>query len=361
MDVLVVGGTGFVGEALSRELDDRGHDVTALSRDPSDASLPGSVRRVSGDVSDYDSIEGAFDGQDAVVNLVALSTLFRPIGGEERHFTVHRDGTAHVIRAAEAYGVPRLVQMSGLGADPEGPTAYIRAKGQAEALVRSSDLEWVIFQPSVIFGDGDEFTGAVKRLALPYITPLPSGGSTPFQPIWIEDFTPMLAEAAEGADGRGEATEGSDGRGEATARGEARPGGRDGDRDEYDGEERDDDRDDDREDHPNDKRGRLHVGQTYQIGGPEVLTLADVARLAHAADGRPVRIVPVPMPLAWVGLRILEFVPASVLDAIPLVPRMGTDQYRSLQFDSTTADNDVVAFGVDPADLKRYASYLGVE
>ena len=355
MDVLVVGGTGFVGEALSRELDDRGHDVTALSRDPSDASLPGSVRRVSGDVSDYDSIEGAFDGQDAVVNLVALSTLFRPIGGEERHFTVHRDGTAHVIRAAEAYGVPRLVQMSGLGADPEGPTAYIRSKGQAEALVRASDLEWVIFQPSVIFGDGDEFTGAVKRLALPYLTPLPSGGSTRFQPIWIEDFTPMLAEAAEGVDGRGGAT--ARGEGREKNLGEARAGDGDGNRDDCDGERRDDDLDVQLDD----ERGDPHVGQTYQIGGPEVLTLADVARLAHAADGRPVRIVPVPMPLAWVGLRILEFVPASVLDAIPLVPRMGTDQYRSLQFDSTTADNDVVAFGVDPADLKRYASYLGVE
>ena len=331
MDVLVVGGTGFVGEALSRELDDRGHDVTALSRDPSDASLPGSVRRVSGDVSDYDSIEGAFDGQDAVVNLVALSALFRPIGGEERHFTVHRDGTAHVIQAAEEHGVPRLVQMSGLGADPDGPTAYIRSKGQAEALVRASDLEWVIVQPSVIFGDDDEFTGAVRQLAPPYLAPLPGGGSTRFQPIWIGDLAPMLAEAVEGADGGGETTV-------------------EGGHQLYD-----------QEADPVDEHEDSHVGQTYQIGGPEVLTLADLARLVHAADGRPVRIVPVPMPLAGVGLGVLEFVPASVLDAIPVVPRMGIDQYRSLQFDNTTADNDVVAFGVDPEELKTYASYLGVE
>lgn len=315
MRILVVGGTGFIGTALCRELLQRGHDVTALSRDPTGTSLPTKVRTVSGDVTDFNTIQAAFEGQDAVVNLVALSPLFRPNGGNDRHYEVHRDGTENVVRAAEDHGVRNLVQMSALGANPEGDTAYIRSKGLAEAIVRSSDIDWVVFRPSVIFGDGGEFVAYTKQLAPPYLTPLPGGGRTRFQPIWVGDIVLMLADAAEG-----------------------RPP---------------DSSDDDTYD--------SHVGEIYEIGGPEVLTLADVATLAHAADGRPVNVVPIPMALAGIGLSTLDHVPESVLDALPGVPRMGSDQYRSLQFDNTTTTNDIDAFGVSTDDLTTLAEYLEVD
>ncbi|WP_299234288.1 complex I NDUFA9 subunit family protein [Natronomonas sp.] len=306
MRALVVGGTGFIGTHLCRELNERGHDVTALSRSPGDAAaLPEDVGTAMGDVTAYDSIEGSFAGAEVVVNLVALSPLFRPKGGNEAHYRVHRDGTENVVRAAETHGVRRLVQLSALGADPDGDTAYVRSKGQAEAHVRESELEWVIVRPSVVFGDGGEFVRYTKRLATPYVTPLPGGGTTRFQPIWVGDLAPMIADATEGSDGD-------------------------------------------------------HDGETYEIGGPEVLTLADVARLAHAADGRPVSVVSVPMGLAEIGLRSLDRVPGSVLDAVPGVPRMGSDQYRSLQFDNTVADNDAAAFGVEESGLRRLSAYLGV-
>ena len=295
MNVLVAGGSGFIGHVLCRELVDRGHDVTILSRSPADDDLPEGVSTAMGNVSAYDSIEGHFSGRDAVVNLVALSPLFRPSGGEEMHDRIHRLGTENVVRAAEEHDVPRLMQMSGLGAAPDAPTHYLRAKGRAEEIVRGSDLDWTIVRPSIIFGDGGEFVRFTKLVALPYVTALPGGGKTRFQPIWVEDVVPILADAA---------TEDE------------------------------------------------HAGRTYEIGGPEVLTLAEVARLAHGADGRPVNVIPIPMPLARIGL--------TVLGAIPGAP-MGADQYRSLTLDNTVAENDIAAFGVDESDLTTLREYLRSE
>ncbi|MUW15234.1 NAD(P)H-binding protein [Halorubrum sp. CBA1125] len=297
MDVLVAGGTGFIGSYLCGALVDAGHEVTALSRSPGEG--PDGVETATGEVTDADSIADAVDGRDAVVNLVALSPLFEPKGGNVMHDRVHRGGTANLVQAAEGSGVDRFVQLSALGADPDGETAYIRAKGAAEAIVRESGLDWTIFRPSVVFGDGGEFVSFTKRLKGMFapgvpLYPLPGGGKTRFQPIHVEDLVPMLVAAVE---------------------------------------------DDE------------HVGETYEVGGPETLTLREVTDLVYEAEGRDVTIVPLPMPFAKVGL--------TVLGAVPGFP-MGPDQYQSLKFDNTTADNDAVAFGVDPSEMTTLSAYLGV-
>ncbi|MCF2237539.1 MULTISPECIES: complex I NDUFA9 subunit family protein [Halobacterium] len=295
MDVLVTGGTGFIGTHLCRELDDRGHDVTAFAREPADAALPADVTRIVGDVTVKETVANAIDGHDAVVNLVALSPLFKPSGGDSRHLDVHLGGTENVVAAASEAGVEYVLQLSALDADPTGPTAYLRAKGRAEEAVRSSDLHYTIVRPSVVFGDGGEFVPFTKQLTTPYVTGLPGGGASKFQPIWVGDLVPMLADAL--------GTE-------------------------------------------------AHWGETYDIGGPDVLTLADVTRMAYRAAGKSVRVLPVPMPLAAVGL--------TLADPLPFVP-MGADQYRSLKLDNTTSANDVTAFDVDPSTLRTLAAYLGVE
>lgn len=294
MNVLVVGGSGFIGTHLCRELASRDHDVTVLSRDPGSESLPDGVDTAMGDVTAYDSIVDAFEGRDAVYNLVSPSPLFEPSGGNEMYDVIHRQGTENCVRAAETAGVDRFVQLSALGADPAGDTHYIRAKGRAETCVRESDLDWTVFRPSVVFGDGGEFLSFTRKLTPPLLAPLPGGGKTRFQPIHVDDFVPMLADSIE---------------------------------------------DDD------------HVGQTYQIGGPETIRLAEVAKLVRKARGQSVQILPIPMALAGVGL--------SIADAIPGVP-MGRDQFRSLRFDNTTGENDVDAFGVAPEDLTTLSAYLGV-
>lgn len=338
MNVLVTGGTGFVGSYLCDELAERGNEVTALARHPEEAEFERDVETVEGDVTDYDSIEGHFAGQDAVVQLVALSPLFEPSGGAEAHYEVHVGGTENAVRAAEEHGVERFVQQSALGADPDGDTAYIRAKGEAEAVVEDSSLDRIVFRPSIIFGEGDEFTGFTRLAAPPYLTPLPGGGSTRFQPIFVEEFVAMQADAVEGRVTGPSADEG------------------DGAADEGDGvadngEAATDDDDQADGDDPAGRADDPHVGETYEIGGPEVLTLADVARLAWAAKGRPVNVIPVPMALARAGL--------TLLGAVPGAP-MGADQYRGLEFDNTTRNNAVEAFGWREADLTTYATYLDV-
>ncbi|MFB6111590.1 MAG: complex I NDUFA9 subunit family protein [Halobacteriaceae archaeon] len=294
MKVLVVGGTGFLGTALVRELDDRGHDVTALSRDPSGTDLPASVERVQEDIRDRDRLTEVATDHEAIVNLVALSPLRVPSGGETMHDEIHRQGTEHVVAAAEAADATHLVQLSALGADPNGPTHYLRAKGRAEAAVRESTVPWTIFRPSVVFGDGGEFVSFTRTLTPPVLAPLPGGGRTKFQPIWRGDIVPMIADAT---------VEGG------------------------------------------------HDGETYEIGGPEVLRLAQVAKLSREALGQKTRILPVPMALAGLGL--------TVMGAIPGAP-FGRDQYRSLQMDNVTTENDVSAFGVAESDLRTLRDYLGL-
>ncbi|MFP8951791.1 complex I NDUFA9 subunit family protein [Natrialbaceae archaeon A-arb3/5] len=293
MKVLVAGGTGFIGTNLCTELAARGHEVTALSRNPDGSDLPDDVALAAGDVSAYDSISDTVANHEAVVNFVSLSPLYQPPSGTD-HETIHLGGTKNLVRAAENGGVDRFVQISALGADPDSEIDYIRAKGRAEAVVTDSDLDWTIVRPSVVFGDGAEFVDFTKQLTTPYLTGLPGGGKTRFQPIWVGDLVPILADVLE---------------------------------------------DDE------------HVGATYEVAGPQVVTLADATELAYEAEGKSVTILPIPMALTKLGL--------AAADPVPFVP-FGPDQARSLKMDNTVRTNDVTVFGRNEDELTTLGSYLGV-
>ena len=292
MHVLVTGGTGFVGRHLCARLLEDGHEVTALARHPDEAALPDGINRRSGDVTEYEGLTDALEDADVVVHLVALSPLYRPRHGEGMHDKVHVQGTRNVVRAMEAVDIDRLVYMSGISADPKGPTAFIRAKGRAEGIVTSSDLRSTIVRPTAIFGDGGDFIPFVKQVTTPYLTGLPGGGRIEFQPIWVVDVADILAEIV--ADDK-------------------------------------------------------HAGEVYEIGGPEQMTLADVTRAIYEKDGRFVRILPVPMPLAGLGL--------TIAGPLPFIP-FGRDQYRALKLDNTLEENHISAFDLAPEDLRTLESYL---
>ncbi|WP_227380835.1 NAD-dependent epimerase/dehydratase family protein [Haladaptatus halobius] len=251
MNILVTGGDGFVGRNLCRELADDGHDLTVLSRTPDPSVLPDGTETVAGDVMEYESIADAFAGQDVVVHLVALSPLFQH-PDEPSQETVQVDGTRNTVRAAIEHDLDYLVQMSSVGVDPSGETGYVRGKAWAEWVALTADIDTVIFRPNIMFGDADEFSNLTELGTFPYVTPLPDGGQTPFQPLWVGDTAAIIAD-----------TIGDDN----------------------------------------------YLNGIYELAGPEELTLADTTRRIHRSKGQPVTILPLPMKFVEAGLLLAHFIP----------------------------------------------------
>ena len=185
MNILILGGSGFVGRAICSKLVAEGHAISVPTRKRDNARalfpLP-SVTVIEADVYDSAALAQLTSGVDAIINLVGILN-----GNFERaHVTL----TENVINACKAAGVARYVHMSALGASENGPSAYQKSKARADALVRASGLNFTIFAPSVIFGRGDSFLTKFASIVgfLPPLFPmfLP-GANARFQPVWVDD------------------------------------------------------------------------------------------------------------------------------------------------------------------------------
>ncbi|MBT3268065.1 NAD(P)H-binding protein [Candidatus Poribacteria bacterium] len=196
MKVFLTGSTGFVGSYVLRALLDAGHDVRVLVRPGSETRLhdaSDAVDIVRGDVTDADSLDGLLDGCEGVVHLVGI--IREDVSAGATFERVHLDGARNVIDAATAAGVQRFVLMSANGAKPreDAVSAYQWTKYEAEEHLRASDMEHVIFRPSVIFGRPSggqpEFASelAGSLLGVP-LAPLPL----------FKDGFPTVAEVAAG-------------------------------------------------------------------------------------------------------------------------------------------------------------------
>ena len=158
--LVLLGGTGFVGSYLVPRLVADGHQVTVLSRNRERhralGVLPGvSIR--SADIYDNDALRKHLEGADALINLIGI---LNP-SGVHTFQRAHVELTRRLIEACRATGVQRLHAMSSLKAG-QGLSNYLKSRGEAEALIKASPLDWTIYQPSVIFGEGD---GLVARFA----------------------------------------------------------------------------------------------------------------------------------------------------------------------------------------------------
>jgi len=183
--VCIIGGSGFIGRAIVRQATTAGFSVTVACRHPERARdlLVNGARLAKVDITTGAGLEEAVAGQDCVINLVGL--LFER--GRYSFSAAHLKGTEHILQACKKAGVGQYLHMSALGAGNVPESLYASTKGEAESSVRQSSLNWTIFRPSIVYGEGDSFFNKFKAMtALLPVLPV-IAGATRFQPVWVED------------------------------------------------------------------------------------------------------------------------------------------------------------------------------
>ncbi len=302
--ILVSGGTGFVGSYLISRLasGEKGHGkIKCLVRDPENSRAQAlrerGVELAPGDVTRPQSLREAMQGADTVIHLVAIIRESKAATFQG----VNAQGTGNMVDAALASGVKRFIHISALGASPDPGYRYTYSKWQGEEAMRSSNLDYTILRPSVIFGQGYGYSfvdSMIRSLnMLPLIAPLPGGGKTRFQPIWVEDVVSCIIGIL------------------------------------------------------ND-RGKGHENRkTYDVGGPEHLTYREMLdAVIYALGARRVR-VNIPLTLMRLVVPAMERAMSN--------PPVTSVELKQMDLDNTT-DLDSVErhFGFKPAALSEKLSYI---
>lgn len=194
--VAILGGSGFVGRHICHVLAAEGYRVRVATRDRERAKvqlilLP-TVDVAAVNVHDSQQLAAFLRGADAAINLVGVLHDGR---GERSFQAVHVELARKTVAACRETGVPRLLHMSALAADRAGPSAYLRSKGEAEAVVRESGLAWTLFRPSVIFGRDDSFLNmfALALRLSPFLAL--ACPNARFQPVYVEDVATAFARS----------------------------------------------------------------------------------------------------------------------------------------------------------------------
>ncbi|HVS76499.1 MAG TPA: complex I NDUFA9 subunit family protein [Steroidobacteraceae bacterium] len=297
MSICVLGGTGFVGTEIVTRLVRQGHWVRVPTRSPGHGQhlrVLSTVELVTANVHDPRTLGQLLAGMDAVVNLVGILNE----SGRASFQSVHAELAAKLVAAARGARIRRLLQMSAAGADREhGPSRYLRSKGEAEAHIRAAGahLDYTIFRPSVIFGPGDSLTNrfaALLRL---------SGGFLPlarsqarFAPVHVGDVAEAFVRTL-------------------------------------------------------DARGSF--GETYELCGPQILTLEQLVRMTAGVAQLPCHILRLPDALGRLQAALLGLLPGKPFSL---------DNFRSLTVDSVCARNGLARLGIAPRHMMAVLPfYLG--
>jgi NADH dehydrogenase len=204
--VSVFGGTGFLGRRVVKRLAAEGANVRVVVRHPERAGsvlgvvLSERVTVVRADVADRDSVAAAVAGADAVVDAVSA---YLEVGGVTFE-SVHVIGAETLAAESAAAGATRFVLISGIGADPESRSGYIRARGRGELAVQRAFPGANVVRPCAMFGPGDALFGTLAAIArmLPML-PLIGGGRTRVQPVYVDDVAEAIARMLADRDATG--------------------------------------------------------------------------------------------------------------------------------------------------------------
>lgn len=296
LNICVLGGTGFVGTELVVRLAHEGHTVRVPTRKLVNGNhlrvLPTVELRVA-NIHNPLVLGQLFAGMDVVVNLVGILNE----SGRATFRAVHADLANKVIDAMRAQRVSRLLHMSSLAASAQAPSQYLRSKAEAEAQIRvaAASIDATIFRPSVIFGPRDSLTNRFERLLRlgRGFLPLARPGAR-FAPIYVYDVVEAFMRSL---------------------------------------------------------RDRSTIGKSYELCGPEVLTLEEIVRVTAEAAGLPCHI-----------LRLPDFIAALQAMAMGLLPGkpFSTDNYRSLTIDSVCKQDGCAELGIRPTRMAPMVrAYLG--
>ncbi len=267
----VFGGSGFIGRYVVTNLARKDWMVRVAVRRPDEAlflktaGVPAQVTPVAANVRDRASIARAVAGADAVVNLVGILHE----SGRQRFQAVQAEGPRLIAEEAARAGVRRLVHISAIGADAKSDSAYARTKAEGEAAIRAAFPEATILRPSIVFGPEDGFFNRFARMALlsPAL-PLIGGGRTRFQPVYVGDVAEAVVRAIENP---------------------------------------------------------AATGQTYELGGPNAYSFADLMRMLLNEIGRRRLLVPLPFAMASLMGAVAQCLPS---------PQLTVDQVRQLKRDN---------------------------
>lgn len=280
--VTIYGGSGFLGRYIARRMAKLGWRVRVAVRHPNQATFVkpygavGQVEPILCNIRDDASVRDAMRGADAVVNCVGTFDK----GGKNNFDAVQHQGAARVARIASELGVLNLVQISAIGADPEGRSLYARSKAAGETAVLEAFPSAVILRPSVMFGPEDGFFNRFASMArLGPMLPL-IGAQTRFQPVYVDD----VAQAAV-----------------MGATGEAAPG-------------------------------------VYELGGPDIQSFRGWMREMLSVIHRRRLIVNTPFPLAWAMAAALDF-GQWITGGLVRNAMVTRDQVKSLKVDNVVAED----------------------
>ncbi|MFI5010938.1 MAG: complex I NDUFA9 subunit family protein [Hyphomicrobiales bacterium] len=280
--VTVFGGSGFVGRHVVQALARRGYRVRPAVRRPDLAGflqplgMVGQVMPVQANLRFPWSVEKATEGASAVVNLVGILSA----KGRQTFEAVQDAGARAVATAAAAHGA-RLVQISAIGADPNGATPYQRTKAAGEAAALAAG--GTVVRPSVIFGPEDDFFNRFAALVrLVPVVPLIGDGVMRFQPVFVGDVAETIARAVDGT---------------------------------------------------------IAASRIYELGGPRVASLKEILTYVLQETGRSRPFVPLPFAAARIQAALMEFTDALTFGKLPPRPLMITrDQLRLLERDNLVSD-----------------------